>query len=145
LLIRDLIRGRSLMARLDHDAEIISQITHLASKEKICSGVFGVIGALKQSELSYYDQKSLEYRKILVEGPAELISASGNISLRDDQPFVHAHVVLSDQDGKVWGGHLSKGMIFAAELYLLELLGRPLKREHDPVTGLYLWSESEDL
>jgi predicted DNA-binding protein with PD1-like motif len=141
LLIRDLRRGRSLMVRLDHDAEIISQITHLASKEKICSGVFAIIGALKQAELGYYDQKSLEYRKILVEGPAELISASGNISLKDDQPFVHAHALLSDQEGRVWGGHLSKGVIYAAELYLQELLGQPLKREHDPVTGLYLWSE----
>ena len=141
MLIRDLRRGRSLMIRLDHDAEIISQITYLANKEKICSGVFSVIGALKQAELGYYDQKSLEYRKILVEGPAELISASGNISLRDDQPFVHAHAMLSDQEGRVWGGHLSKGMIFAAELYLLEFLGQPFKREHDPVTGLYLWSE----
>jgi len=141
LLIKDLRRGRSLMVRLDHDAEIISQITHLASKEKICSGVFGVIGALKQAELGYYDQKSLEYRKIMVEGPAELISASGNISLMEDKPFVHAHALLSDQEGRVWGGHLSKGVIFAAELYLQELLGQPFKRDHDPVTELYLWSE----
>ncbi len=125
MLIRDLKRGRSLMVRLDHDAEILSQITHLASKEKICFGVFGIIGALKQAELSYYDQKSLEYRKMLVEGPTELISASGNISLKNDQPFVHAHAVLSDQNVRVWGGHLSKGTIFAAELYLLELLGSP--------------------
>ncbi len=141
MLIKDLRRGRTLMVRLDHDGEIVSQITYLASKEKICSGIFGIIGALKQAVLGYYDQKSLEYRKILIEEPTELISASGNISLRDDQPFVHAHAVLSDQKGRVWGGHLSKGMIFAAELYLQELLGQPFKREHDPVTGLYLWSE----
>ncbi len=141
MFIRDLRPGRCLLARLDHDAEIISQITCLARDEKIETGIFCVIGALKRAELGYYDQESFEYRKILVEGPMELISGQGNISIRDGQPFVHAHAVLADSEGRVWGGHLAKGTIFAAEIYMQELLGQPLEREHDSVTGLYLWSE----
>jgi len=142
LFIRDLRPGRCLLAGLDHDAEIISQITCLAREEKIETGIFCVIGALKRAELGYYDQESFEYRKILVEGPVELISASGNVSLRDGQPFVHAHAALSDREGRIWGGHLTKGTVFAAELHMQELLGhQPVEREHDSVTGLYLWSE----
>lgn len=141
MLIRDLRPGRCLLARLDHDAEIISQIATLAKDKKIETGVFSVIGALKRAELGYYDQESLEYHKIFVKEPVELISCQGNISLKEGQPFVHAHATLADWKGRVWGGHLTGGTIFAAELHLQELLGQPVDREHDPVTGLYLWSE----
>ena len=76
-----------------------------------------VIGALSRAELGYYDQVSQKYGRIQIEEPVELVSCSGNISMRDDQPFVHAHAVLSDREGKVRGGHLTSGTIFAAELY----------------------------
>ena len=47
-------------------AEIISQISDLARDAEIEMGVFGVIGALSQAELSYYDQDSLQYGRILI-------------------------------------------------------------------------------
>jgi uncharacterized protein len=63
----------------------------------------------------------------------------GNISLKDGEPFVHAHAVLSDDEGKVRGGHLLGGTIFAAEVHVTELLGETLARRLDNVTGLSLW------
>ena len=99
----DYAEGRYILARLDHGAEIISQISDLARDAKIEVGVFGVIGALSQAELSYYDQDSLQYGRILIEEPVELVSCSGNISEKDDRPFVHAHAVLADREGKVLG------------------------------------------
>ena len=144
LLKWDYAEGRYILARLDHGAEIISQISDIARDAKIEVGVFGVIGALSQAELSYYDQDSLQYGRILIEKPVELVSCSGNISEKDDRPFVHAHAVLAGQEGTVRGGHLSSGTIFAAELHCQELLGLPLKRDHDSITGLNLWNKSED-
>jgi len=139
--VRNFEQGRCFLARLDLDTEIISQIADLAKREGIKTGVFSVIGALKRAELAYYDQTAQEYRTIPVERPIELASCSGNISLRDGQPFVHAHAVLADSEGRIIGGHLMKGDVFAAELYLQELLGERLIREHDPATGLYLWGD----
>jgi predicted DNA-binding protein with PD1-like motif len=139
--IRNFEQGRCFLARLDLDAEIISQITDLARREGIETGVFSVIGALKHAELACYDQTAHEYRTIKVDRPVELVSCSGNVSIRDGQPFVHAHAVLADSEGMVRSGHLMKGEVFAAELCLQELLGPPLIREHDPATGLYLWGD----
>ena len=139
--VRNFEQGRCFLARLDLDTEIISQIADLAKREGIKTGVFSVIGALKRAELAYYDQTAQEYRTIPVERPIELASCSGNISLRDGQPFVHAHAVLADSEGRIIGGHLMKGDVFAAELYLQELLGERLIREPDPATGLYLWGD----
>ena len=141
LLKRDFRQGRYLLARLDHGADIIGQISCLARDEKIETGVFSVIGALSRAELNYYDQASLQYGTILIEEPVELVSCSGNISQKDGRTFVHAHAVLGTREGMVRGGHLSSGTIFAAELHCQELLGLPLKRDHDSITGLNLWDE----
>ncbi len=129
------------MARLDHGKDIIGQITDLAVEKEIETGFVNAIGALSRAELGYYDQASQKYIEIQIDEPVELASCSGNISLRDGQPFVHAHAVLSDREGRVWGGHLTSGPVFAAELYMQELLGLPLKRVPDSITGLNLWSE----
>jgi predicted DNA-binding protein with PD1-like motif len=129
------------VARLDHGRDIIGQITDLAVEKEIETGFLSVIGALSRAELGYYDQVSQKYIAIHIDEPVELVSCSGNVSLRDGQPFVHAHAVLSDKVGRVWGGHLNSGLVFAAELYMQELLGPHLKRVPDSITGLNLWSE----
>ncbi|HEX7445818.1 MAG TPA: PPC domain-containing DNA-binding protein [Methanothrix sp.] len=141
MLIRDFRQGRGFWARLNHGTDIIGQINDLAKGKKIETGILSAIGALSRAELGYYDQVSKKYGEIRIDGPVELVYFSGNISLRDGQPFVHAHAVLSDREGKVWGGHLNSGTVFAAELYMQELLGLPLQRVPDSITGLNLWSE----
>ncbi len=139
MLAQELKLGRCLIARLDHGIDIVNQIADSAKKEKIGTGIFSAIGALVQAELAYYDQVSHEYHKISIDKPVELVSCSGNISIRDNQPFAHAHAALSDSEGRVWGGHLIGGKVFAAELCIQELLGEPLIREYDSITGLNLW------
>jgi len=140
MLIQDACLGRSLLVRLDHGSEIVSQITEIAKEKQIEAATFNVIGALSRADLGCYDQASHEYHVSAVEEPVELASCSGNISLLEGQPFVHAHAVLANGRGLVWAGHLVRGSIFAAELCLQELKGKKLKRTLDFVTGLNLWT-----
>jgi predicted DNA-binding protein with PD1-like motif len=140
LLVRELKRGRLLLVRLDHGADLVDQISKLAVDEGIHTGTFSVLGALTQAEIAFYDQESHEYSKLPVGENTELVSCTGNVSIREGKPFVHAHVVLADSDGKTIGGHLIRGKIFAAELFFIELMGEPMIRENDQTTGLYLWS-----
>jgi len=141
LLIREFEGGRSLLARLDHGAEIIGQITSLIRENDIRAGHLNVIGALDQAEIGYYDQLSHSYQGIQINEPVELASCSGNISLLGGRPYAHVHAVLSGMKGKVWAGHLTSGRIFAAELYVQELVGPDLIRSKDSITGLNLWRE----
>ena len=141
MLIRDCSQGRSLLARLDNGAEIIGRITDIVRERKIEAATFYAIGALTRADLGYYDQAGHEYHIVPVEEPVEIASCSGNVSLLDGESFVHAHAVLAGDPGRVWAGHLVRGSIFAAELYLQELPGPRLNRTHDPVTDLNLWSE----
>ena len=143
MIIEESIAGRSLLARLDHGKEIMGQITDLARERKIKAAAISAIGALSQADLGFYDQAGREYLVRRVEVPMEIASCTGNISLLEGEPFVHAHAVLADSSGTVLAGHLVRGTIFAAELFVQELAEADLHRSWDKQTGLKLWVQPQ--
>ena len=131
--------ARTFLIRADYGAELISFIGKVARENDIKVATFTAIGALKSAKLGYYDQEKHEYREISINSSCELANCLGNISLKDGQPFVHAHAVLADENGDAKAGHLVEGMVFAVEVFLQELKGSKLERQPDGVTGLALW------
>ena len=136
---REMQAGRSFVVRVKHDADIIEYLTSFAKDNCLSTAAFTALGALKNVKLGFYDQKKHVYGELVFSGPVELICCIGNVSLKDGEPFVHAHAVLSDEEGNVKGGHLLGGTVFAAEVHVTELLGVNLVRRVDDVTGLSLW------
>ena len=136
---RKLDVGRIFLVRVKHDSEIIKFVTELAKKNAIMTATFTAIGALKWAKLGFYDQEKHEYSETSLLTPQEIASCMGNISIKEGEPFVHAHAVLADQNGNIKAGHLLEGKVFAAEIHLTELIGEELVRKNDAVTGLSLW------
>ena len=132
--------NKELIVRLNYDADLIQSITELARSKGVEAGSFTAIGALKRARLGYYDQKNHEYRELKIDLPHEMASCVGNVSLKDGEPFIHAHVVLADETGNTKAGHLLEGVVFAAEVHLRQLEGPRLERKYDEVTGLSLWN-----
>jgi len=131
---------KELIVRLKHDADLVQTMTELVRSRGIEAGSFTAIGALKRARLGYYDQKNHEYRELKIDSPHEMASCVGNVSLKDGEPFIHAHVVLADETGNTKAGHLLEGVVFAAEVHLRQLEGPRLERKYDEVTGLSLWN-----
>ena len=131
--------GNFLLIRAEHDLDLIQFITELVEKKGITTAVFTAIGALKRAKLEFYDQKKHEYREIKVDSPHEIASCIGNVSVKKGKPFVHAHAVLADEEGDTKAGHLTEGIVFAAEIHLRKLKGMKLERKHDKITNLSLW------
>ena len=136
---RKLDVGRNLIARAEYDSDLIKFVTELAKKNEIMTATFTAIGALKNAKLGFYDQEKHEYLETLLSSPQEIASCVGNVSLKEGEPFVHAHAVLADRNGNTKAGHLLEGKVFAAEVHLIELLGTKIIRKNDVVTGLSLW------
>lgn len=104
---------------------------------------FSMIGAVSSFTLGAYDQQQQVYVTFSRKTPAEIITCTGNISIKDKKTFVHAHIVLGDEQGETIGGHLfSESIIFAGEIELQELIGKPMERSYDQTTGLWLWRSS---
>lgn len=133
--------GRVFLIRLTHGEDLLESLNRICLEKKIESGTINVIGAVKSAVVGYYNQETKQYQAITSERTSEIAACSGNISIKDDSPIVHAHIVLSDEMGVAYGGHLMLGtVIFAAEATITELTGQPLVRRLDSVTGLPLWS-----
>ena len=75
-----------------------------------------------------------------IERTCEIVGFIGNVSLRDDRPFLHAHATFADASGGTVGGHLTRGCeVFMAEVMIREITGVTLVRTFDEATGLAIW------
>jgi hypothetical protein len=124
---------------LETGDEIIESITNVLKIEKIYSGMINGIGAISQVELGFYNIESKEYKKESFNYDYELTSLMGNITLKDEVPFVHIHINMSDDNFKVSGGHLFSAVTAATAEVIILLNEQTIKRELDKNVGLYLW------
>jgi predicted DNA-binding protein with PD1-like motif len=132
--------GRRFLGRLPHGKDLITSIEDFCKALSIRMGTFSVIGAVSFATLGAYDQKQQVYATFTQKEPLEIINCTGNISLLDKDPVVHAHIVLGNEKGETTGGHVfSETIIYAGEIDLQELTGNPLERAYDDKTGLMLW------
>lgn len=144
LICREFTPGRRFMGRLPHGKDIIGLIENFCKENSVQTATFSLIGAVSAATLGAYDQKQLVYVTFKETAALEILSCIGNISLKEGSPFVHAHIVLGDEQGKVIGGHLfSETLIFAGEIEIRELTGPRLERAYDPITGLALWTPAD--
>ena len=110
--------GRDLFMRLDkgeglHDA-IRSLSNHGISTAAITSG----IGRIRGTEIGFLDSDGI-YQKMEIEHPMELLSLQGNLAPGPEGPFTHIHIVASDDNHVVRGGHLFEATVeVTAEIHL---------------------------
>lgn len=142
---REFVAGRRFLGRLAHGTDILGAIEEFCVRHDIRSGVFSLIGAVSSATIGAYDQKQQVYVTVKEDRELEILACTGNISLKEDRPFVHAHIALADIHGATIGGHLfSDTPVFAGEIEIVELVGTPPERVHDEVTGLMLWQMTTD-
>jgi predicted DNA-binding protein with PD1-like motif len=142
-VVREFKPSAVFMGRLAKGADIINSLEAFCLERHITAAWVNVIGAVDKATISYYDQREHKYFHRPLYGEYEIVSCSGNISLKEGKPFAHLHIVLSDTDYATCGGHLWPGTVgvFAAEfvMHVLEGASGELKRCPDVETGLALW------
>ncbi|MEM2406866.1 MAG: DUF296 domain-containing protein, partial [Sulfolobales archaeon] len=124
--------------RVPEDEELISYLTLFAKEKNIKTGVVNAIGALKECTLGFYDQHKQVYEYIKIEEEVELTNLSGNISIKEGEPFVHVHAIVGKRNGSTYSGHLVEARVFVAEVLVIELVGgvELVREKHG---GLWLW------
>ena len=132
---------RVLFARFYEGEDLVATIRQTAEQNGVNSGFFFLIGTLKTAVLGYYENG--KYLHIEKDGPLEIVSCTGNISVDDkDELVVHGHIAVSDRDAAAYGGHVLPGCLVdaTAELVLVKTGDRDLRREFDAPRNLYLLS-----
>lgn len=133
-------RGRCLLGRLPHGKDLVGAVEDFCVNHSLQTAVFSIIGAVTSATLGAYDQKQQVYVTLQKRGPLEIVHCTGNVSLKNGKPTVHAHGVFADIHCQTMGGHVfSETEVFAGEIYIQELLGTSMARTYDEQTGLFLW------
>jgi predicted DNA-binding protein with PD1-like motif len=135
--------GRIVFSRLLEDEDLAESVKRQAEMNGIRAGFFILIGTVKHAVLGYY--KEGKYETIRLEGPLEIASCTGNVAVDEEgEVAIHAHVVVSNEKGEAFGGHLMKDSHVGAtaELVMVEVAGMEVQRVFDEKTKLKLWKLS---
>ena len=137
---QELRAGRGFVGRLETGSDLVAEIERFCLEQSIIAAQVTVVGAMRRIAFAYYEQAEKRYLELASETHHEVVGFTGNVSLRDDRPFLHAHATFADASGACVGGHLLRGCeVFVAEVMIREITGVELVRMPDDVTGLALW------
>jgi predicted DNA-binding protein with PD1-like motif len=96
------------------------------------------LGAVSGATVSYWNSQTKQYEQHELAEQMEVVSLVGNVTLREGQPFVHAHVSLGRQDLSLIGGHMNDLSVHPT----LEIWLRPeltaVERTLDESCGLFV-------
>ena len=124
------------MIHVQQNEPIMSTLTQFCKDHEIINGQISGIGAIKEIELGAYDLANKEYIIKHFNEICELTSFQGNIQLKDGEPFIHAHINISDHAMDVKGGHLFEATVAAVGEFVLKKINTSGFREMDPNIGL---------
>jgi uncharacterized protein len=132
--------GRIWVGRLATGDDLVEEIERLCAEQEVRAAWVSAIGAVRRAAFAYYEQEERRYLELESAEHHEITGFVGNISIRDDRPFLHAHGTFASRTGSAVGGHLLLGCeVFVAEVTVREMTGIELLRTPDEVTGLALW------
>ena len=96
-------------------------------RDAVVLSCIGTLSAMTWHRVTTLDLKPKEEHPT-VRGPLELCALQGSVV----GGVPHLHIVCSDKDG-TYAGHLEPGceVLYLAEIVLMELAGKPLRRVRD--------------
>ena len=110
--------------RLDRGEEIVAKLKEVAQKEGIKLAYLTGIGAVGKVTAGVFDTKEKEFKGHTWEGDLEVVSIGGNINTMNGDTYAHFHISIADEEGHVYGGHLTEAVISGTgEMVLTEIKG----------------------
>ena len=130
--------------KFEKDQLLLESLTDYAKKNNIKTAEISFIGAVQNVNVMYMNQENKKYDKHTFDGGHEVLNGLGNISMLDDEPFVHVHMTVADKNGKAFGGHLDEGTkIWLIEAVIKEptFFGKGIERHFNDEICLSVWND----
>ena len=124
---------------LDPGDFINQSLTQVAIQNNLKSGWINGIGAIHNIELGFYNLDTKSYSRKYFTDDFELTSLIGNISIKENNPFIHSHITFSDKFYKLSAGHLFDAQISAAGEFIIFTSPNSIVRKMNNQIGLPLW------
>jgi predicted DNA-binding protein with PD1-like motif len=123
---------------LENGESVIDCLTDFANQQNVRSAQFTAIGALRTLTLGFYNFNDRVYKKIDIDEQIEVLSLIGDVSLYNNTPKIHAHVVVGKENGTAHGGHLLDGIVHPTLEIILTQSPAHLERKMNEEFGIPL-------
>lgn len=129
--------------RIDRGEDVVNVLTNFCREKDIRLGTISGIGAASLVEIGLFNVNTKEYKTKEFNGMFEITSLMGNITEKDNNPYLHIHINFSNEEGNCFGGHLVKSVISATcEIVITESIideiENSVNREFNEEIGLNL-------
>ncbi len=120
--------------RLEEGEEAVSAMRRFLVEQNILAGYFVAWGAFSRLRLQYNRLVEGKYHPLTLDldRQVEVASLLGNMAMLDEQPTVHVHVVVGDEDLRTYSGHLAEGVVRPTLEVFVTSLPRALHRIWNP-------------
>lgn len=128
--------GNLLVIRIDRGEEILESVMKACREHEIKSGLVSGIGAVSSCTMGVFNVEEKKYYKNEFKGALEITNLTGNVSMMEEETYLHLHMTVGDDKGNAFGGHLNEGIVgVTAEVFVLES-DMQIKRELNPEVGI---------
>ena len=131
--------GQIFLVYIQKDEPVMETLTSICKNNEINNGQISGIGAVKEIEIGAYDLDSKTYLRKQYTENHELISFQGNITLKDETPFIHAHITIGNHDLRTRGGHLFEMKVAVVGEFIIRKIDSNAHRVLDDNIGLAVW------
>jgi predicted DNA-binding protein with PD1-like motif len=108
----------------------------IAKGEKIRTAKVEAIGGVKHLRLAYFNSSARKYEVHEYDEFLEVTSLIGNVTLKDEEPFLHLHGTFGRRDMSVIGGHVISGTVFPLLEAVFTATNNKAQRKFDEEMGL---------
>tara|TARA_Y100001970_G_scaffold50742_1_gene64220 strand:+ start:35019 stop:35453 length:435 start_codon:yes stop_codon:yes gene_type:complete len=133
------LENKKVLVVLEKGEEIFESLYEIIKKLDIKFGWINGIGAASNIILGAYPSSTKEYIKKKFKGEFELASIMGNITTKEDNPFIHIHATISDEECNAFAGHLFTATVSVTCEIILNISNKSIVRKECNEVGLYLW------
>ena len=136
------LEGNKVLVVLSKGDEIFESLYKVVEELNIKFSWINGIGAADKITLGSYPSSLKKYIKKDFDNEFELASIMGNITIKEDAPFIHVHATISDEECNAFAGHLFSATITVTCEIILNISDKPIYRKECNEVGLYLWDFS---
>jgi predicted DNA-binding protein with PD1-like motif len=103
--------GRKFILVFETADEVVSGLSDFARENDIKTAFFAGVGACQKVTLGFFDLEKKDYEKRAINEQVEVMSIIGNIAIYQNEPKIHAHIVIGKRDSTAHGGHLIEAVV----------------------------------
>ena len=128
----------TIYLRIDKGEEVCSSLLKVAKELNINSASISGLGASNEFTVGVFDIDKKEFIGNSFKTEYEITNLTGNLSLKDNLPYLHLHGTFANLK-EVVGGHVTKCIISLTAEIVIKITNKKINRIFDNETGLNLW------